>query len=428
MSVPVGRRQFDAFLSYAHTDKVFTDALFRWLTEVAGLNIWYDARNMDGGAEIGTGLQNAIEQCRGILLLASAGAIRSGWVKREYNIALDESARSPDFRVIPLRIANANADELIRGLSWIAVPTTELTPDVAAAILRAFYPGDRRPDPRLSRDVYVSASWQSGDNISAQAACRALMTAGFRLIGDAKDHTVFKGDRLQSIIGSCGAFVAVIPFRQDERACATEGPYRYFLRELDLAVAARMPLVVIADSRVHRIDGVDKTWLRMDSGASAVPAEVSEAIENLWNDWQPPARPHYIFFATDLDAPTARRSSDLRDLIERVTAMPTVVGDEIQEPPLQVSIARSLKEAFLVIADITGSPEPPSFNLDVCIEAGIARAVGGNLMLISAGKPRRPPFMLRDLQMPTYQNAVEQLGLIHRIVMPYRRRVLNAEL
>jgi hypothetical protein len=427
MSVPVGRRQFDAFLSYAHTDKVFVDALFLWLTEVAGLNIWYDARNMDGGAAIGIGLHKAIEQCRGILLLASADAIQRGWVRDELNVALDERAQSPDFRVIPLRIANANVGELVRGLSWIDVPGTELTPDVAAPILRAFYPGDRRPDPRLSRDVYVSASWQSGDNIGALAVCRALVTAGFRLIGDAKDQKGFKGDRLQSIIASCGAFVCVIPYRGDDRACAAEGPYRYFLRELDLAERSDLPAIVVADSRVHRIDGDDKTWLRMDSGTSACPADVVEAIDSLWNVWKSPARPQYIFFATDLDAPGARRSSDLRELIERITAMPTVVGDEIHEAPLQDSIARSLKEAFLVIADITGSTEP-IFNLDVCIEAGIARAVDGNLVLISAGNPRRPPFMLRDLQMPTYQNAVEQLGLIHRIVIPYRRRVLNAEL
>ncbi|MGA7409172.1 MAG: toll/interleukin-1 receptor domain-containing protein [Bryobacteraceae bacterium] len=427
MSVPVARRQFDAFLSYAHTDKVFAEALFRWLTEVAGLNIWYDARDMDGGALIGTGLQKAIEQCRGILSLASSDAIQRGWFQDELNVARDERAQSPDFRVILLRIADAKVGELVRPLSWIDVPSTDLTADVAAAILRAFYPGDRRPDPGRSRDVYVSASWQSGDNTSAQAVCRELVTAGFRLIGDAKDQKGFRDNRLQSIIGSCGAFVAVIPYRGDEKACAAEGPYRYFLRELDLAIAAGMPVIVIADSRVHRSDGDDKTWLRMDTGASACPAEVGGAIQNLWNVWQEPARPHYIFFATDLSAPTARRSGDLRDLIERVTGMPTVVGDEIQEAPLQVSIARSLKEAFLVIADITGSPEP-TFNLDVCIEAGIARAVDGNLVLMAAGNPRRPPFMLRDLQMPTYQNAVEQLGLIHRIVKPYRRRVLNAEL
>src|ERR1035438_2802981 len=91
MSIPVHRRQFDAFLSHAHTDRAFADALFRWLTEIAGLNIWYDAKNLDGGALIGTGLQTAIEQCRGILLLASADAIQRGWVQAEVNIALDRS-------------------------------------------------------------------------------------------------------------------------------------------------------------------------------------------------------------------------------------------------------------------------------------------------------------------------------------------------
>jgi len=48
--------------------------------------------------------------------------------------------------------------------------------------------------------------------------------------------------------------------------------------------------------------------------------------------------------------------------------------------------------------------------------------------LISYGKPRRPPFMLRAIQMPTYENDVERIGILHSIVRSYRRRVINAEL
>ena len=51
-----------------------------------------------------------------------------------------------------------------------------------------------------------------------------------------------------------------------------------------------------------------------------------------------------------------------------------------------------------------------------------------NLELVSAGEARRPPFMLRTLQMSTYMSELEFIGTIHRLVRPYRRRVINAEL
>jgi hypothetical protein len=407
------------------------ESIYRLLSEVAGMNVWYDAKEMDGGELIGTGLQNAIEKCRGALILASSQAIDKGWVIQEYNIALDESTRSRDFRLIPLRVGDAPMDRLVRGVSWIPIPDGPLTPEAAGAILRAFHPGERRPKPSTSRDVYVSAPWRS-DNASALAVCKKLVDVGFRLIGDAKDQKGFGDDRIQRIIESCGAFVGVIPYRGDVPATATEKPYKYFLTELDLAGKADLPSVIIADPRVRRTDGDDSSWLRMDTQAVSCPGEVESALGNLWDSWQTPPGPHYIFFATDLDSPSSHRTSDLRALMERVTGMPTVVGNEIEQPPLQQSILRSLSGALLVVADLSGVEN--GFNLEVCIEAGMARAAGlarasgRSLAILAAGPPRRPPFMLRDLQMPTYEDAVDQIGLIYRIVLPYRRRVINAEL
>jgi hypothetical protein len=105
-----------------------------------------------------------------------------------------------------------------------------------------------------------------------------------------------------------------------------------------------------------------------------------------------------------------------------------MVGNEIREPDLQSAIIRSVREAFLVIADISGATEG-AFNLDVCIEAGIAIAAETNVALVAAGKPRSPPFMLRRAgQLTTYADEIEQLGITHSIIREYRRRVLNAEL
>jgi hypothetical protein len=91
----------------------------------------------------------------------------------------------------------------------------------------------------------------------------------------------------------------------------------------------------------------------------------------------------------DLDSDVARPAGPLRHLIERITGMPTIVGSEIYEDNLQSAITKKICDAFVVLADITDD------NLNTCIEAGIGLAAGTNVELLSRGKSRRPPFMLR---------------------------------
>jgi hypothetical protein len=392
------------------------------------LNIWYDAKRMTGGQPIGATLEAAVQECRGMLVVASPEAIDRGWVKKELDTARIEEAESADFRIVPLRVCGADVSSLIKGPSWIEVPEPTLNVEVAARILSSFYPDDNRPGPRNSRDVYLSASWRSSDYNSALAVSRLLVKAGFRIIGDSKDQKGFRDNRIENIIRSCGAFLAVLPYRGVDSACVSEKPYSYFLTELDIASAAGLPSVVIADPRVHRSDGKDESWIRMETEASACPQKVASAIDDLWEQWTRPSAPHEIFFAADLDTPSANVDSDVRHLIERVTAMPTIVGKEIQESDLQLAIMERIKKAFLVIADLTGLSES-DLNLDVCIEAGMALASNASLALMAKGPSRRPPFMLRRAgQLSTYSNEVEQLAVIHNIVREYRRRIVNTEL
>jgi hypothetical protein len=131
--------------------------------------------------------------------------------------------------------------------------------------------------------------------------------------------------------------------------------------------------------------------------------------------------------AANLAGSAPERLSSHFCCIERVTSMRTIVGNEINEPDLQAGIARATKGAHLVIADISAASDG-TFNVDCCIEAGMANIYDVDVALVAKGKPRSPPFMLRRAgQLSTYSNDVEQLGVIQRIVRQYRRRVLNAE-
>lgn len=425
MTLPIYKREFDIFLSYAHKDDPFVIELDQWLTEKAGLSVWYDQREFSGGSFLATGLQLAIERCKGILLVATDESLKSGWVKNEYNSAMDERANQEGFRVVALRIGNLDVTSLMRGATWIDVPNTNLNEDIAFSILRAFYPGEKRPNPITARDVYISCSWRQDDGISARAVCRTLVEQGFRLIGDSKDQKGFgEGNRVQRIISSCGAFVGIVPFRGVGVVIPDKSPYKYFLREIDYAMQIGLPTVIISDPRVEPNNGsdIESEWLGMETNCNEPPLFVISALENLWDQWKKPPDYQYIFCAMNLDSSAIRATGPVRQLIERVTGMRTIVGNEIDEQPINSTIMKTICNAFIVLADITDD------NVNACIEAGMGLAVGTNVQLIAHGKPRKPPFMLRSLQMSTYLDEVERIGILRKIIHPYRRRIINAEL
>jgi hypothetical protein len=74
-----------------------------------------------------------------------------------------------------------------------------------------------------------------------------------------------------------------------------------------------------------------------------------------------------------------------------------------------------------MIADITED------NLNTCVEAGIAKGTETKLNLIAKEPRKRPPFMFRDLKVFHYADDMELLAVVHRILHPYRRRILNYE-
>lgn len=419
MALPLHRRDFDLFISHSHTDAAFALDLERWLTNNAGLQAWLDAQQFAAGSPLATGLQAAIERCRGALLIATNDALKKGWVLNEYNAAMDQRANFPDFRVIALRVANADPRGLMQGVTWIDLCEPRLDAAAAEAVLNALYPNEKRPNPAGARDVYVSCSWREADAASARAICNVLVGQGFRLIGDALDQKSSDPDRIARLIASCGALVAVLPFRDETPADAQSGPYKYFIREIEIGTRLGIPVLVIADARVRAAEGVvDKGWLRLPPGEECT-AEIERHLQDLWDRWQEPAEPAFAFLATDLASPQTRA---ICRLVERVTGMAVRIGTDVPGPNVESAIMREIGKATLVLGDLTDD------NVNVCIEVGMAMALGRRVEMFARGPARRPPFMLRSLQMPTYQDDAELLALVHRLVRPYRRRIINAEL
>ena len=328
--------------------------------------------------------------------------------------------------VIPLRLDGADVSNLVLpGHAWIDLQSSGLTAETAAKILHAFYPGRRFPNPRRLHDVYVSASWRDTDNRSAVVVCRELVNTGFRLAGDSKYQRGFSDDRVERLIDSCGAFVSIIPFRDEEYASLASENYRYFLAEVEAARKAGLPMLVIVDPRVKSDVDLHHAWLRMDTQAESCPEDVKRSITALWADYQEPRRPHKIFFVSNGKAAAAERGSPLRQTVERVTSMHTIACGDDPKQRSQGAIEDLIKSSFMVLCDLSGA-DGQSFDIDVCVQVGMALVLRANLELLAKRAPDSSSFMLRDFL--TYGDEAEQLAIVHQLVLPYRRRIIEAEL
>ncbi len=69
-------------------------------------------------------------------------------------------------------------------------------------------------ESETTMDIYVSRTWRENEAQLTDYICQQLDKAEFRLIGDSKDQSGFEeGNRIKSIMSSCGGFVAILPDR-----------------------------------------------------------------------------------------------------------------------------------------------------------------------------------------------------------------------
>jgi len=416
--LPVHKRKFHAFLSHAHADNKIVDNLNHWLNEVAGIPIWYDASNLQLGAQIATELPKAIAQCRAMILILSKSSVASGWVQEEYEAAMSQRTQFKEFRIIPVRIEECDIPGLLKTTKWIDLVNGDLHLETANKLLASLYYSNMEIEPEITKDIYVSRTWRESEAQLADHICLLLDKAGFRLIGDSEDQLGFEeGNRVRSIISSCGGLAAILPHRGEGTTS------KYMLDEIKIARDLHLPTLIIADPSVQLPDDLAESVIPIQGNEINNVSEVLQAgIEDLKEIWNKPNHPHYIFFATDLDPENYPRNQVIRQIIQRVTAMPGIFGENIRESEVQKVINEKISSALMMIADISDD------NINTLIEAGIARGANKQFYLVASGPRRRPPFMFRDQQVWYYEDDIQLLGIIHKIVYPYRRRVLNNEL
>jgi hypothetical protein len=421
----LNQRQYHAFLSHAHADKAIVDQLDQWLTNVAGLEVWYDSRDLPAGTQIGSYLAEAMFQCRAAILVLSKAAVESGWVREEYECANAQRAKYRGaYHIIPILIEDCKPPGFLTSTLWINLQGGQLSLDVAADLLKGFYYHNPRSYFNKA-DIYVIRTWKAKDAALANQVCQFL-SKRHRLVGDAQDRTRSSlrkdfskesgKERVKALIASCSASIAIL----SDRGQGKTSPY--FLEEIRLAQSLGVPCLVVAESTVIlpkelKIDHLIQ--VEPSSNGDRDLAEIEEWLE--FADL--PVRQPYVFFGTSLSDQHRERNQKIIDMIERVSNMECVTGDDIHDGSIREGIVERIRRCHVMIADISDG------NLNTCIETGIAWGANRKFHLIANGTRDQPkPFMFRDFQLSCYTDDFELLGIIHRLLYPYRQHVWNYEL
>ena len=425
---PIHKRQYHAFLSHSSRDKAdIVEEMFAWFNKIANIPVWYDRNALAAGANFTSFLAESIVKCRAMIIVLSNASVASGWVEEEWGLALDHQKKFREFKIIPIVIDDCKVPGFLATRTHYKVVEKTLDIKFYDAILRALYGDNIELQYDKTRDIYVSRTWRNTEADIADTISRRFIRAGFRLIGDAEDHPRFSNseDRVGRIISSTGGLLAILPYRaSDEQNGFTS---KYMLRELGIAKQFGLPHVIFAETGVVIPDDLVQSALQVvqarDSLEMTLDAVVIPSVEALRDSWKHGHLRHYVFFASNFDQP--ERNEIISQSIQRITAMRCLMGEDIQVAAhsVQQEIVEQIRGAFVVIGDIT---EPS--NINTLIEIGVARGASIPFYLVAAEPRQRPAFMLRDNQVFFYKNDMELLGQIHRLIYPYRRRILNNEL
>lgn len=149
-------------------------------------------------------------------------------------------------------------------------------------------------------------------------------------------------------------------------------------------------------------------------------ADLADAVQGFLERCRARPRAGHVFLATDFDAGTRQRNQLLRRTIQRCSGLPCVVGEQVGGHTVHSSIISLIRDAVWVLADVSGN------NLNTCIEAGAARGAAVDCTLVASKPYQQQPFMLRGMELKTYDDEVNLLTIVHRAARVYRRKVLRA--
>lgn len=418
------KKTYDIFLSHSSQDKEFTDKLHN-LLELSGFHVWYDEKKLTGNTHLLTDLPKYIYDSESFIVVLSESSCKSTWVQDEYGFARGLMDKFELKAIVPIVVDNCEIPGFYNNYKWVDCKGG-LTPEAFFAILTSLYGSSE--NMREEKDVYVSYSWRKEEQNMVNAVFRQLKRKQYRIIGDAGNQSVYdEDDRIRRIMNTCGAYVGILPYRGEVNTS------RYIMDEIRKAQECELPGLLIADSHVEDLENFTYPLLKIDNPNSIDDIVLLNHINKL--KVERPKTPH-VFFATNLDRDRRTINECIRNLAGVVTATRCILGEDINHGNLQQQIIDRIRNAYVMIADITGDEQciscveegavskDKAYRFNTCIEAGIARGANTDLFIIAKEPRKSPPFMFRDIEVRHYSDDCSLLAIVHKILRGYRRCVL----
>lgn len=428
MATPLNQRANDIFLSHSSQDKSkFVDELFIWLTRRAGYKVWFDRGLASGG--LSSNLDEAIDSCRGAVIVLSENSVKSQWVRSECDRIHSEWANwRGEFSIATIRLDPVEPPGLLKSYKHIDAFGGKLTAETATLLVESLNGGR---DSALGRPVYFSRGWRDSEQSAAECISNLCKSSGLKLVCDYTDQPHYSSDRVRDIVDSTGGLVAVIPHRGQGKTS------NYILKEVLAAQELELPVIAFIHSDVDRagIPAVTEAVVFDDEIVALdfhqIEDHFSDHLERFTANWRKPNRGEHVFLGHSLEESIGDRFAMLRRMLSRVTGLPVVTGGYVSGEEAPTEIVKLIQDAEFCIIDITNKayadlPEKINFALNSCIEAGIALGAGhAKTLYVTCGGPRRsPPFMLRTRQVWYYEDDLELVGVLRQIAYSHRRMVL----
>ena len=415
MSLPVYRRKFQTFISSVNASNEVAEQIEHWLTDKAGIPVLHDIQNFQSGAS----MEDGLELCQSMLVLITKRGIESGRVKKEFELGVKQQARFGNlFHVIPVRVEECIIPDFLEHSAFVDTVESGFDMSAAMKLLSGLYSNGLVSGDGKTHDLFVSCPWSREEDALTKLVFKLAKRIGFRLIGNPIE-THEKSDVSTSLISGCGGGIAVIPDGIGEKTM------NKIISDLGIMSDLNLPFLVVMEKVVNLPDLItqhaleivhlDKDTLSQDAD---LEKQIRASVIRLYEDWVSPPEQHYIFYGTDLKEEHKARSRFVRRAIQQITSMPCMMGEDIQRGQIQNEIINMIIGARMMIADISRE------NLNTCIEAGVAIGSHVPLNLLSGDERHKPPFMFRDRQIWHYHNELDLLGMVHKLVAPYRKFVI----
>lgn len=103
-----------AFISYSHADKEFVDRLVADLQR-CDVNLWVDKRELKIGDSLMRRIRKGIDNADYFLVIISEHSVKSEWVQRELDVAMNDEILTGRIKVLPLVLDDTDLPGFLKG-------------------------------------------------------------------------------------------------------------------------------------------------------------------------------------------------------------------------------------------------------------------------------------------------------------------------